>query len=248
MILQLIVKYVPALATLFFLEVVLGVDNVIFISLMANKLPVHQQKKGRELGIIMAVVSRSVLLLSIAWIIGLKTPWLSVLGHSFSGKDFILIFGGAVLMGKSTWEIHEMFDPIEELHTTKRKHLSLFSMVVQVVFIDIIFSLDSVFTAVGVSRDIPVMILAISLAAVVMVFASGKISRFVEQHPSMKTLALAFLILIGVILVIEGWNSQMAEELRLKNYVYFAMAFSLVLESINMRLRGGHSVKLHKKN
>jgi predicted tellurium resistance membrane protein TerC len=236
------VENLIALVTLTALEIILGIDNVIFIAILSSKLPEEQQDRARKLGIGIAVISRVILLLFIKIIINeLTDPWLF---DRFSGKDLILLGGGLFLIGKSTFEIHEKLEGLTESHESERTVTSLSSVLLQVVLIDVIFSLDSVITAVGIAENLLVMIIAILIAAAIMVLASGMIARFVEQHPTFKILALAFLILIGSILVIEGWASNASpelheaiESLHLKNYVYFAMAFSVVIEAINIRVR-----------
>lgn len=239
---------IVALLTLLALEIVLGIDNVIFIAILANKLPEGERDRGRQIGIGLAVFTRILLLLGISWVIGLTEPIFTILEKSFSGRDLILLGGGLFLIAKSTREIHEKLEAVSETHRTDAVVSSLFSVVAQVVVIDIVFSLDSVITAVGISGYLPVMILAIVIAAAVMLIFSGGISRFVERHPTMKILALAFLILIGVLLVIEGWNPEVVEESHLKNYAYFAMAFSFLVELINLRLRKtSEPVRLHNQ-
>ncbi len=238
-----------AFLTLTSLEIVLGIDNVIFIAILSAKLPAHQQDLGRQLGIGLAVVSRVILLLAISWVMGLTEPVLNLLGNALSGRDIILLVGGLFLIGKSTFEIHEKLEAAEKDHTTAKKMVTLASVISQVVVIDIVFSLDSVITAVGISGVLGVMIPAIIIAAMLMLFASGAISRFVEEHPTMKMLALSFLILIGSLLVIEGWNAEAAHEMHLKNYGYFAMAFSFGVEMLNIRVRSKaeQPVKLHNR-
>lgn len=226
-----------ALATLTVLEIVLGIDNVIFISILAGKLPREQQALARRLGIGLAVGSRILLLLMISWVIGLTRPLFSVLEHGFSGRDLILLAGGLFLIAKSTFEIHEKLESAEHTREVGRAVATMTSVIVQIVIIDMVFSLDSVITAVGISGKLPVMIPAIVVAAGVMLIFANAISRFVERHPTMKVLALSFLILIGSLLVIEGWNPEVVHGYHLKNYVYFAMAFSFAVEMVNMRLR-----------
>ena len=227
-----------AFITLLALEIVLGIDNVIFIAILSGKLPPEQQKMGRQLGIGLAVGSRVVLLLAINWVIGLTAPLLEIFGNSISGRDLILLIGGMFLIGKSTYEIHEKLDVEDHMDgKTALKKVTLASVIVQIILIDVVFSLDSVITAVGISGDLAIMIPAIVIAAGLMLFASGAISEFVDQNPTMKMLALSFLILIGSMLVIEGWNAEAAHEIHLKNYAYFAMAFSFTVEVLNMRLR-----------
>jgi predicted tellurium resistance membrane protein TerC len=227
-----------AFLTLAALEIVLGIDNVIFIAILASKLPDHQQDRARQLGIGLAVGSRVLLLLGISWVVGLTEPLFSLFSNDISGRDLILLAGGLFLIGKSTHEIHEKLEAYETAHEkTAAAAATLASVILQVVVIDMVFSLDSVITAVGISGNLPVMIAAIVIAAIVMLVFSGAVARFVERHPTMKILALAFLILIGVLLVIEGWNPEVVEENHLKNYAYFAMAFSFGVELVNMRLR-----------
>jgi predicted tellurium resistance membrane protein TerC len=239
-----------ALLTLTALEIVLGIDNVIFIAILAGKLPAHQQDRARQLGIGLAVVSRIALLFAINWVITLDENLFTIFGTGISGHDLILLGGGLFLIGKSTHEIHEKLEALDDRTEKKVAAVSsLASVLVQVVLIDVVFSLDSVITAVGISGVLAVMVPAILIAAAVMLFFSGYIARFVEQHPTFKILALAFLILIGSILVIEGWSGEVVEDLHLKNYVYFAMAFSVLVELVNMRFRASSPkpVKLHNQ-
>lgn len=239
---------IAALLTLIALEIILGIDNVIFIAILASKLPEEQEATARRLGIGMAVVTRILLLLSITFIMGLTRPLFELFGNGVSGRDLILLAGGLFLIGKSTAEIHDKLEAAESTDRVKRAATSLTAVVVQIMLIDAVFSLDSVITAVGISGDLPVMITAIMIAAGVMIFFAARISDFVEEHPTMKVLALAFLILIGALLVMEGWNQEAAEELNLKNYAYFAMAFSAVIEMINIRVRKERQpVHLHNR-
>ena len=225
-----------ALLTLVLLEIVLGIDNVIFIAILSGKLPQEQQAKARSIGIGLAVVSRIALLFSISWIMRLTYPLFSLFAHEVSGRDLILLIGGLFLIGKSTFEIHEKLESAEHAQAAKAV-ATFFSVIVQIILIDLVFSLDSVITAVGISGDLWVMVPAVIAAAAVMLFFAGPIASFVERHPTMKILALAFLILIGFLLVLEGWLHETVEELHLKNYAYFAMAFSLAVEMINLRVR-----------
>ncbi len=239
-----------ALLTLTALEIVLGIDNVIFVAILAGKLPKHQRDLGRKLGIGLAVVSRILLLLAINWIMRLTEPVIAPFGNALSGRDLILLVGGLFLIGKSTFEIHEKLEAAEgDEHSGAAKAVTLASVITQVVIVDIVFSLDSVITAVGISGVLAVMIPAVLIAAAVMLFASGAVGRFVEEHPTMKMLALSFLILIGSMLVIEGWNAEAAHEMHLKNYAYFAMAFSFSVELLNMRIRkkAEEPVRLHNR-
>jgi predicted tellurium resistance membrane protein TerC len=223
-----------ALFTLAALEIVLGIDNIIFISIMANKLPQSQRAKARIYGLAGACVTRIMLLLSLAFLARMTAPLFNLLGNEISGRDLVLILGGAFLIGKATFEIHEQ---VEGDHSSAEaavgKALTGFvSVVVQIMIIDIVFSLDSVITAVGMTQNIPVMIAAIMIAVGVMMFFSGPVAGFVDAHPTIKVLALSFLILIGVALVGEGFGAHVS-----KAYIYFAMAFSVVIELLNMRAR-----------
>lgn len=237
-----------ALLTLTALEIVLGIDNVIFIAILSSKLPVEQQARARSTGIGLAVITRILLLLGITWIMKLTTPLFNIFSNTISGQDLVLLIGGLFLIGKSTYEIHEKLEAVE--HSTTAKVISSFTaVIIQIVLVDIVFSLDSVITAVGIADALWVMIVAVLIAAGVMLTFAGAISAFVERHPTMKILALAFLILIGSMLVIEGWNAEAAHELHLKNYAYFAMAFSFIIELINLQLRkqSATPVQLHNQ-
>ena len=218
-----------ALLTLLALEIVLGIDNVIFIAILSSKLPIDQQARARTTGIALAVITRILLLFGISWIMTLTQPLWTIFNNELSGRDLILLIGGLFLIGKSTYEIHEKLEAAE--HSSATKTMATFAAVI----IQII--LDSVITAVGISNHIEIMVTAVVVAAVVMLAFAGAISGFVERHPTMKVLALSFLILIGSMLVIEGWNSEAAHEMHLKNYAYFAMAFSFLVEMVNLRLR-----------
>jgi predicted tellurium resistance membrane protein TerC len=219
-----------AFLTLAALEVVLGIDNVIFIAILAGKLPEQQRNFARQLGLTVAVLSRIALLFSIGWVMKLKEPWLTLLGHAFTGKDLVLLFGGLFLLGKATYEIHHKVQGHHSSHSPQAGKASLGVMLAQVLMIDIVFSLDSVITAVGMCKSLAVMIAAILVSVAVMLAFSGAIVRFVEQHPAIKLLALAFLLLIGVLLVAEAFHQKID-----KGYVYFAMAFSLGIELLQMR-------------
>ena len=223
------------LVTLTALEIVLGIDNIIFISILSSKLPAAQQATGRRLGLAMAFVTRILLLLSIAWIVRLTRPLFSVFGHGFSGRDLILLVGGLFLVGKATHEIHNKLegpdDPSGE-HGGKTRVNSLVGVVVQIGLVDIVFSLDSVITAVGMVDEIAIMIAANVVALAVMLFASGPIAGFVDRHPTIKVLALSFLVLIGANLFAEGLGVHIP-----KGYTYVAMAFSVAVEMINLRVR-----------
>ena len=220
-----------ALLTLTVLEVVLGIDNVIFISILAGKLPAAQQKKARTIGLAMAMIMRVLLLMSLAWIVRLTSPLFTVLGHEISGRDLILLGGGLFLLAKATHEIHDRLEG-EEGEKIARIVPSLMSVVVQISLLDIVFSLDSVITAVGMARDLGVMIAAVIIAVLIMLVSSGSISDFVHRHPTVKMLALSFLLLIGMSLIAEGLDFHIP-----KGYVYFAMAFSVFVEMLNIFAR-----------
>jgi predicted tellurium resistance membrane protein TerC len=231
-----------ALLTLTALEIVLGIDNIIFISILAEKLPKDQIDRGRQLGLLMAMVTRILLLLSISWLTRLTTPLFELFSHEFSGRDIILIAGGLFLLGKSTVEIHDKLESKEEI-TSVKAGASFRAVIFQIMLLDIVFSIDSVITAVGMANLLGVMVAAVMIAVMVMLFASGPISRFVHQHPTIKILALSFLLLIGVSLVAEGLEFTIP-----KGYIYFAMAFSVFVEMLNLRLRtpGSDPIELRK--
>ena len=220
-----------ALATLTFLEIVLGVDNIIFISILSGKLPPDQQPKARRIGLLGAMGTRILLLFSLAWIIRLTAPLFAVLGHPVSGRDLILIGGGLFLLGKSTLEIHERLEG-EEGHGSNRVAATFASVIVQIMLLDIVFSLDSVITAVGMVDELWVMITAVVASVAIMMVAAEPISAFVHRHPTVKMLALSFLLLIGLSLLLEGFGQHIP-----KGYVYFAMGFSVFVETINLKLR-----------
>jgi predicted tellurium resistance membrane protein TerC len=220
-----------ALTTLTFLEIVLGVDNIIFISILSGKLPEEQQPRARRLGLLGAMVTRVLLLFSLAWIIRLTQPWFEVLGQEISGRDLILILGGLFLLGKSTYEIHDKLEG-EEGHASARVAASFASVIVQIMLLDIVFSLDSVITAVGMVDELWVMITAVVIAVAIMMMSAEPISAFVHKHPTVKMLALSFLLLIGLSLLLEGFDHHIP-----KGYIYFAMGFSVFVEMINLRLR-----------
>lgn len=225
-----------ALLTLIVLELVLGVDNVIFISILAGKLPQHDQKRARSTGIMLAVVTRILLLLSLSWVISLEEalftlPYFNI---GISGRDLILLAGGIFLLWKSTNEIHEKLEG-KEGHASAKVSATFTSVIIQIMLLDIVFSLDSVITAVGMVDELMIMIIAVIVAAGVMVFTSGPLGEFVEKHPTIKILALSFLLLIGFTLVVEGLHQHIP-----KGYVYFAMGFSVFVEMINLRIRDSH--------
>jgi predicted tellurium resistance membrane protein TerC len=232
-----------ALATLTLLEIVLGVDNIIFISILVGRLPEAERARARFFGLSLAMGTRILLLLVITWIMRLQATLFSVLGVDISGRDLILIGGGLFLLAKSTLEIHESLEGVSA-HGHEVRHASFFSVLIQIALIDIVFSLDSVITAVGLADDVAVMIIAIVIAVGVMMFAAGAIGRFVDDHPTVKMLALSFLVLIGVALIAEGADVHVP-----KGYIYFAMAFSVAVEMLNIRIRRGRQpVQLHKKD
>ena len=220
-----------ALATLTFLEIVLGVDNIIFISILSGKLPAAQQPKARRLGLLGAMLTRILLLFSLAWIVKLTTPLFTALGHPVSGRDLILIGGGLFLLAKATFEMHEGLEG-EAGHGSKRVAASFARVIVQIMLLDIVFSLDSVITAVGMVDELWVMITAVIASIGIMMVASEPISAFVHKHPTVKMLALSFLLLIGLSLLLEGFGQHIP-----KGYIYFAMGFSVFVEMINLRLR-----------
>ncbi|HSA77663.1 MAG TPA: TerC family protein [Nitrospirota bacterium] len=231
-----------ALITLTALEIVLGIDNIIFISILVGKLPHKQRNKTRILGLGLAMITRIILLLSITWVMKLTSPLFRVFTQGISGRDIILIIGGLFLLWKSTREIHDSLEG-EEAAITAKIAVSFLGILTQIALLDIIFSLDSVITAVGLVKDVAVMILAIVIAIIVMMFSSGAIGDFVEKHPTIKILALSFLVMIGVTLIAEGFEFHIP-----RGYIYFAMAFSVTVEMLNikMRKRSAHPVKLHK--
>lgn len=232
-----------ALGTLTALEIVLGIDNIIFISIIVGRLPVSQQKFARNTGLALAMATRLALLFSIAWIVSLTQPWFAVLGRAISGRDIILIGGGLFLLAKATHEIHNSLEGTDE-HSPALSTASMGSALLQIAIFDMIFSLDSVITAIGLAQKFSVMAIAIIIAVGVMLFAAKAIGDFVDTHPTIKILALSFLIMIGVTLIVEGFDVHVP-----KGYVYFAMAFSVSVEMLNLRLRGKQAVplKLHKK-
>jgi predicted tellurium resistance membrane protein TerC len=232
-----------AFGTLTALEIVLGVDNIIFISILVGRLPKEQQPRGRTIGLALAMLTRIALLLSITWVMGLSAELFNVMGRGVSGRDLILIGGGLFLLAKSTLEIHTSLEGEEHDQEVKGR-ASFLSVIIQIAIIDIVFSLDSVITAVGMADHVEVMIAAVVAAVLVMMFLAGPISNFVDRHPTIKMLALSFLILIGMALVGEGLGFHIP-----KGYIYFAMAFSVVVEMLNMQLRKRMvaPVKLRKK-
>jgi predicted tellurium resistance membrane protein TerC len=230
-----------ALATLTFLEIVLGVDNIIFISILSGKLPPAQQPKARRLGLLGAMVTRVLLLFSLAWIIKLTAPLFTIVGTQISGRDLILILGGLFLIAKSTHEIHDKLEG-EEGHASNRVAASFASVIIQIMLLDIVFSLDSVITAVGMVDELWVMVTAVVIAVGIMMWSAEPISAFVHRHPTVKMLALSFLLLIGLSLLAEGFDHHIP-----KGYIYFAMGFSVFVEAINLRVRRkAQPVQLHE--
>ncbi len=223
-----------AFATLTALEIVLGIDNIVFISILAGKLPAHQQDRARTIGLGLAMFTRILLLLALAWIIRLTAPLFDVFEHEISGRDLILIIGGLFLVAKSTLEIHHKLEG--ENRADVGGHPTFRSVILQILVLDIVFSLDSVITAVGMVRDVEVMIAAVVVAVGIMLFTAGPIGRFVDRHPTVKILALSFLLLIGVTLIAEGFEQHIS-----KGYIYFAMAFSVFVETLNLRIRKSSS-------
>lgn len=232
-----------ALATLTALEIVLGIDNIIFISILVSRLPEHQREFGRRVGLALAMLTRLALLFSIAWVMGLKEPWFTILEQEISGRDAILIIGGLFLLYKSTQEIHQSMEGVEE-ETSVPIASGLAGVLVQIAILDIVFSLDSVITAVGLVEQVSIMAIAIIIAVGIMLLAAKSIGDFVDRHPTIKVLALSFLILVGVTLIVEGFDVHVP-----KGYIYFAMAFSVAVEMLNIRMRkkAAVPVKLHKQ-
>jgi predicted tellurium resistance membrane protein TerC len=230
------------LITLIALEIVLGIDNIIFISILAGKLPHGQQARARRTGLLLAMFTRIALLASLAWIVRLTNPIFTIAGFDVTGRDIILIGGGVFLLAKSTYEIHDKLEG-EEGHASAKVSPSFASVIVQIMLLDIIFSLDSVITAVGMVREIWVMITAVVIAVIIMMMSAGTISEFVNRHPTIKILALSFLLLIGFTLVVEGLHQHIP-----KGYIYFAMGFSVFVEMLNLRIRtpkAAEPVSLH---
>ena len=231
-----------SLLTLTVLEIVLGIDNIVFISILAGKLPADQQHKARQIGLALALVTRVLLLLSLSWVMGLKTEIITVMGRGITGRDLILLIGGLFLIWKATKEIHEKLEGAEG-ERSERVAPNFTSVIVQILLLDIVFSLDSVITAVGMVKQVAVMIVAVIIAVLFMLAFAGHIAGFIERHPTLKMLALSFLLLIGVLLVAEGFHHEIP-----KGYVYFAMAFSVGVEALNIRMRSkkASAVELHQ--
>lgn len=228
-----------AFATLTVLELVLGIDNIVFISILAGKLEAGQQAKARYIGLALALVMRVILLFSITWVIGLTATLFTVFGEEISGRDLVLMIGGLFLLGKATHEIHSSLEG-EAGHKAAKVYASFASVIIQIMLLDMVFSLDSVITAVGMVDDIRIMIGAVVIAIIFMMAFSGPIGRFVQKHPTVKMLALSFLLLIGVTLIAESLDHHIP-----KGYVYFAMAFSVFVEMLNLRLRKSKAEPVH---
>ncbi|MEO6694357.1 MAG: TerC family protein [Ignavibacteria bacterium] len=226
-----------SLLTLTFLEIVLGIDNIIFISILTGRLPENEREKGRITGLILAMVFRIGLLLMISWIAGLITPLITIFGFSFSGRDLILIAGGIFLIIKSTLEIHNKLEAEEETGNSNAKAV-FWNIILQIVLLDLVFSLDSVITAVGLVKHVSIMIIAIVLSMIVMIIFAKKVSDFIHKHPTIKMLALSFLLMIGLLLLVEGFHVEVP-----KGYVYFAMAFSFIVEMLNIKMRKKKIIK-----
>jgi predicted tellurium resistance membrane protein TerC len=232
-----------ALLTLSAMEIVLGIDNVVFIAILTGKLPATRQATARQVGLVLALFMRIGLLFAISWIMGLTEPFFSVAGHPFSGRDLILLAGGLFLIFKATWEIYDKLEAEHAPEDAGRARSTFALVLVQILLLDIVFSLDSVITAVGMADQISIMVIAMVIAMLVMLVSAGAVSGFVERHPSVKILALSFLLLIGVMLVAEGMGQHVS-----KGYIYFAMAFSLFVELLNMRYRKSRRpVALHQR-
>lgn len=231
-------QYIIALLTLTVLEIVLGIDNIIFISILAGKLPVEQRKKARIIGLALAMLTRIALLFSLTWIMRLTNPLFSLFGQVISWRDIILIVGGLFLLAKSTHEIHDKLEGVEG-ESSSKAFPSFKGVIIQIMLLDIVFSLDSVITAVGMVDKLAVMVIAVVIAVIFMMWFSGGISDFVEKHPTIKMLALSFLLLIGFTLIVEGLHQHIP-----KGYIYFAMAFSVFVETLNIKMRSKHTKPL----
>jgi predicted tellurium resistance membrane protein TerC len=233
-----------SLLSLSAMEIVLGIDNIIFISILSGKLPQSEQPRARSLGLTLALFMRLGLLFTISWMMRLTEPLFEVLGRGVSGRDLILLVGGLFLVGKATYEIHDKLEVEHEVRGTPGGSASFAAILIQILLLDIVFSLDSVITAVGMAPSIVVMMLAMVIAVGVMLIFAGPISNFVESHPTMKILALSFLLLIGVVLIADGLGQHIS-----KGYIYFAMAFSLAVEMVNLRMRKAQQkpLKLHNQ-
>jgi len=231
-----------SLITLTALEIVLGIDNIIFISILVGRLPAHQRNFARTTGLALAMIMRLGLLFSIAWVVTLTDPWFTIFSEAISGRDVILIGGGLFLLAKATSEIHNSLEGLDEAHAGKVVMSNLGSTLIQIAILDIVFSLDSVITAVGLADHVSIMAIAIIIAVGIMLFAAKPIGEFVDEHPTLKILALSFLIMVGSTLILEGFDVHVP-----KGYIYFAMAFSVAVEMINLRMGKQNPVELHKK-
>jgi predicted tellurium resistance membrane protein TerC len=231
-----------SLLTLTFLEVVLGIDNIVFISITAGRLPAADQKKARVIGIALSLVARLLLLFGVAWIIGLKDPFITLGNFALSFRDLILIVGGLFLIGKSTSEIHAKLEA-EEHHDATAKKLTMRGAIIQIILLDLVFSFDSILTAVGLVDNVLIIVIAIVISLVVMLAFARKISDFIHKHPAMKLLAISFLMMIGLVLVVEGLHIHVP-----KGYIYFAMAFALIIEILNMKIRKRASRAVELRN
>lgn len=240
---ELIFSYevISGFLTLTVLEVVLGIDNIVFISILTNKLPERQRNVGRVIGLSAAMIARVLLLLSLSWMMGLTAPWFQIAGHAFSGRDVILLIGGLFLIFKGVREINNSLEIVDESAGKSAKTATFAGVIVQVALVDIVFSLDSVITAVGLVEYVGVAIAAIVIAILVMMFAAAPISKFIDSNPPIKMLALCFIVLIGVVLVIEGWGAHVP-----KGYIYITMAFSFGVQMLNMLLSPRAKVPLRK--
>lgn len=231
-----------SLVTLIVMEIVLGIDNIIFISILAGKLPEAEQPKARRIGLILALLIRIALLFSISWIVSLKNDLFTLFGEGFSGRDIVLFVGGLFLMAKSTSEIHAKISGEEHVVEISAKRLTLRMAIIQIIGLDIVFSFDSILTAVGLSNHILIMVIAVVVSMIVMLVSARSVSDFVNKHPTIKMLALAFLLMIGFMLTVEAFDVEVP-----KGYIYFAMAFSLLVELLNLRMRRKHA-KVPKKD
>lgn len=229
-----------ALITLTFLEIVLGIDNIIFISIITNKLPVNQKRKGRVMGLSLALAFRVILLVSLTWLIkNLTTPLFTIFDNGFSVREIILAAGGIFLLAKSTHEIHEKMENEDLELLSKRKRARFVGVIIQIAMLDMVFSFDSILTAIGLTDRLPVMITAVVISIIIMMVFSGKVSDFIHKNPTLEILALSFLLLIGFMLVLEGFHYKIP-----KGYIYFAVFFSFFVEMLNMRLRRKHAKRL----
>ncbi|MBM7775959.1 putative tellurium resistance membrane protein TerC [Actinokineospora baliensis] len=227
-----------AFGTLLLLEVVLGIDNIVFISILADRLPAHQRQRARIVGLSLALITRLLLLASLSWVVGLTAPLFTALGQEISGRDLILLLGGLFLLGKATYEIHEQLEGAE--HSGTRKAASFAAVIAQILVLDVVFSLDSVITAVGMVDELAIMVTAVVVAMIIMLVSARAISEFVNRHPTVKMLALSFLLLIGGSLIAEGFDQHIP-----KGYVYGPIAFSIFVEFLNLRARAKRAAPVH---